>query len=105
MEAKACLTVNHCADISEVNEDLTFASGTTELTQCIDDIEALLDDRVENTIETVPTAFTVELFEGGVIIDTQDVGLLMILDMPTRKTRYALLPQLIPSHLTYSPHC
>ena len=88
-----------------MDQELTFASGTTELTQCIDgDIEALLDDRVENTIETVPAAFTVELFEGGVSIGTQDVGVLMIFDMTTRKTKYALLPQLIPSLLTYSPH-
>ena len=71
-----------------MDQDLTFAS---ELTECIDDIEALLDDRIEG-IESVPSTFSVEVFEDGVSTGTEDIGFLLINDMTTRKEYTHCLP-------------
>ena len=54
---------NPIADIiSAVDQDLTFAAGTTELTQCIDDIEVLENNRIDGLHRPSPL-FEMNLFQ------------------------------------------
>ena len=54
---------NPIADIiSAVDQDLTFAAGTTQLTQCIDDIEVLENNRIDGLHRQSPL-FEMNLFQ------------------------------------------
>lgn len=72
-----------------MDQDLTFATDTTELIQCID-IEVIEDDRIDG-FDTINPVFTVELFEGDLSLRTDDIGSLLTSDTTTGKEKCILI--------------